>query len=223
ILRERERERERESEMMECTLPSSLLQTTKLQEIVVDYTPEACERNVDTGEIVITFDERGGARWRSRHRYAGGTFSARIQGPSGNTSGLNYNLYLSSLEGDKSQDEIDFEFLGKDRCIVQTNYFIAGMGDQEMFHPLGFDSSLDFHEYTIRWSPAHRLIEWLVDGTSIRVFRASSLDESFPCKPMYLYASVWDATCIDEGRWCGKYVGCDAPYICRYRDALVPA
>lgn len=101
--------------------------THPLKEIAIDYTPQVCNHCSDTNEISITFDDRGGARWRSPVRYRYGTFSAEIQCPKGNTSGLNFNIYLSSMEGDKSQDEIDFEFLGKDKTIVQTNYHTAGM------------------------------------------------------------------------------------------------
>ena len=36
------------------------------------------------------------------------------------------SLYLSSLEGSHDQDEIDFEFLGKDNSKVQTNYYVYG-------------------------------------------------------------------------------------------------
>uniref|UniRef100_A0A0A9G3G4 Uncharacterized protein n=1 Tax=Arundo donax TaxID=35708 RepID=A0A0A9G3G4_ARUDO len=39
---------------------------------------------------------------------------------------------------------------------------------------------------------------------------------------MFLYASVWDASHIDEGRWTGTYHGRDAPYVCSYRDIRVP-
>uniref|UniRef100_A0A0A9EU97 Uncharacterized protein n=1 Tax=Arundo donax TaxID=35708 RepID=A0A0A9EU97_ARUDO len=39
---------------------------------------------------------------------------------------------------------------------------------------------------------------------------------------MFLYASVWDASHIDEGRWTGTYHGGDAPYVCSYRDVRVP-
>lgn len=46
--------------------------------------------------------------------------------------------------------------------------------------------------------------------------------ENFPTKAMFLYASMWDASNIDEGRWTGKYVGCDEPYVCVYKDILVP-
>ncbi|KAH7306404.1 hypothetical protein KP509_22G009700 [Ceratopteris richardii] len=209
--------------MARSVLPSSLLRTRKLDEIAVDYTPELCLHDQNASEIVLTFDSRGGCRWRSHEKFGSGSFSARIKGPSGNTSGLNYNFYLSSQEGDKCQDEIDFEFLGRDRWIVQTNYFTNGMGNHEMVHPLDFDSAQDFHEYTIRWSPEHRTIEWLVDGSIIRTERCPSPYQSFPRKSMHLYASVWDASDIDEGRWCGKYVGCDAPYFCTYRDVHVPA
>ncbi|KAF3795643.1 hypothetical protein EJ110_NYTH04269 [Nymphaea thermarum] len=58
--------------------------------------------------------------------YSPEAFGAKIKCPGGNTSGLNFNIYLSSLEGDKSQDQIDFEFLGKDKTIVQTNFYTNG-------------------------------------------------------------------------------------------------
>eukprot|EP00249_Psilotum_nudum_P010340 c22482_g1_i1 orf=397-1089(-) len=200
-------------------IPPSLLYAEKIREIAVDYCPEVCEHKAE-GEIVITFDERGGARWRSLKRFQGGKFSALIKCPDGNTSGLNCSFYLSSLEGDKSQDEIDFEFLGKDKGIVQTNYYTTGMGNREVIHQLGFDSSEDFHEYTICWSPSR--IEWSIDGKVIRVAEKTE-GESFPSIPMFLYASVWNAGYIDEGRWAGSYIGCDAPYVCRYKDVLIPS
>jgi len=106
--------------------PSLHHETQPLKQIAVDYTPEACDHCPAANSIALTFDHRGGARWRTTSRFRYGTFSALIQCPGGNTSGLNFNLYLSSLEGDKSQDEIDFEFLGKDKTIVQTNYYTTG-------------------------------------------------------------------------------------------------
>ncbi|KAF3321306.1 putative xyloglucan endotransglucosylase/hydrolase protein 31 [Carex littledalei] len=193
--------------------------TAILKEIAVDYRPEVCLHKPEDDEIHITFDHRGGARWRSHHRFQYGTFGGRIKCPAGNTSGLNFNIYLSSLEGDKSQDEIDFEFLGKDKLSVQTNVYTVGCGNREQIHPLGFDYSDDFHEYLIKWSP--QTIEWLVDGKLIRKEERKP-DEAWPEKPMFLYSSVWDASYIDEGRWTGNYVGCDAPYVCSYRNVRVP-
>jgi len=101
--------------------------TQLLREIVVEYNQETCTYCPKTNEITATFDDRGGARWRSALRYHHGTFRALVQCPEGNSSGLVFGLYLSSLEGDKTQDEIDFEFLGNDKTIVQTNYFVNGI------------------------------------------------------------------------------------------------
>lgn len=198
---------------------SSLHETQILKSIAIDYTPEACHHSPSTDEIHLVYDHRGGARWRSPSRFRFGSFGARIKCPPGNTSGLNFNLYLSSLEGDKAQDEIDFEFLGNDVTSVQTNFYTAGRGSREQLNPLGFDASEDFHEYVIRWSDAE--IEWLVDGVALRR-EARKEGEAWPEKPMFLYASVWDASYIDEGRWTGAYVGCDAPYVCSYREVRVP-
>ncbi|KAK8944318.1 Xyloglucan endotransglucosylase/hydrolase protein 3 [Platanthera zijinensis] len=197
----------------------SIHQITTLNEIVIDYCPEVCRHFPDSGEIHITYDEQRGARWRSPSRFLHGTFGAHIRCPSGNTSGLNYNIYLSSLEGDKNQDEIDFEFLGKDNTSVQTNLYTNGVGGREQIHPLGFHASEDFHDYVIRWGPDE--IAWLIDGEIVRqeVRRAG---EPWPEKPMFLYASVWDASEINGGDWTGKYAGTDAPYVCVYRDVRVP-
>ncbi|KAJ7962304.1 Xyloglucan endotransglucosylase/hydrolase [Quillaja saponaria] len=194
-------------------------QTQPLKEIAIDYTPEACNHCPESNSIALTFDHRGGARWRTTTRFHYGTFSTLIQCPKGNTSGLNFNIYLSSLEGDKSQDEIDFEFLGKDRTIVQTNYYTTGTGSREKIHDLGFDFSDGFHEYMMKWGPD--LIEWLIDGKLVRR-EGRKEGEGFPQKPMFLYASVWDASYIDEGRWTGNYDGSDAPYVCLYKDIRVP-
>ena len=146
--------------------------------------------------------------------------AATVRAPAGDTAGLNYNLYLSSMEGSSDMDEIDFEFLGNDKRAVQTNLFVAGGGGREMVHQLPFDSSDGFHHYAVAWSA--EAVEWRVDGEVIR--REERRDgEPWPEKPMYLYASLWDASDVDEGRWTGTYHGRDAPYVCSYRDVRVPA
>ncbi|KAK3194896.1 hypothetical protein Dsin_026206 [Dipteronia sinensis] len=198
----------------------ALHKTRPIKEIAIDYTPEACNHCSDSNSITLTFDHRGGARWRSTTRFLYGTFSSLIQYPKGNTSGLNFNIYLSSLEGDKSQDEIDFEFLGNDKTIAQTNYYTTGTGNREQIHDLGFDCSDGFHKYVIKWGP--ELIEWLIDEKVVR--RAERKDgERFPDKAMFLYSSIWDASYIANGGWTGPYIGCDAPYVCLYKDIHVPA
>lgn len=41
-------------------------------------------------------------------------------------SGIVTGFYLSSDEGDKKMDEIDFEFVANNKTYVQTNYFVSG-------------------------------------------------------------------------------------------------
>lgn len=197
----------------------NLHETQLLREIAVDYTPEACSHCPETNKIELTYDHRGGARWRSKTRFLHGVFRSRIRCPSGDTSGLNFNLYLSSLEGDSSQDEIDFEFLGRDRSVVQTNFFAGGSGGREMVHDLGFDCSEESHEYAVSWG--RDLIEWFVDGKVLRREERKE-GQGFVDRPMYLYASIWDASEIDGGRWTGNYTGSHAPYVCLYEDVHVP-
>ncbi|OEL37530.1 hypothetical protein BAE44_0001454 [Dichanthelium oligosanthes] len=199
--------------------------TETLAHIAVDYRPEACRHEPHAGEIHVTYDHRhsgrDGSRWRSRRRFLpGGAVAATIRAPAGDTAGLNYNLYLSSLEGSRDMDEIDFEFLGHDKRAVQTNYHVEGGGGREQIHKLPFDSSDDFHHYAIAWDD--KAIEWRVDGELIRREERRE-GEPWPEKPMHLYASVWDASDIDEGRWTGTYHGRDAPYVCSYKDVVVPA
>lgn len=199
--------------------PFNYHQTHPLKEIAIDYCPESCTHSVESNTITLVYDHRGGSRWRTTTRFLYGTFSSLIKCPKGNTSGLNFNLYLSSLEGDKTQDEIDFEFIGKNKTIIQTNYYMAGAGSREAVHDLGFDCSDGFHEYVIVWGPD--VIEWLIDGKMIRKVERRA-NKGFPVKPMFLYASIWDASYIDSGRWTGDYVGCDAPYVCIYKNVHVP-
>lgn len=63
--------------------------------------------------------------------------------------------------------EIDIEFLGRNPTKVQltTHHFQNGGKDwksDSKTAPLGFDYSLDFHEYAILWRPDSVL--WFVDG-----------------------------------------------------------
>eukprot|EP00246_Nothoceros_aenigmaticus_P014718 TRINITY_DN5786_c0_g1_i1.p1 TRINITY_DN5786_c0_g1~~TRINITY_DN5786_c0_g1_i1.p1 ORF type:complete len:295 (-),score=51.00 TRINITY_DN5786_c0_g1_i1:315-1199(-) len=193
--------------------------TETLSEFAIDYTPEAVNHKPEDLEISVTFDSKGGSRWRSLKQYLAGSFSSKIKAPSGNSSGLCYSFYLSSREAEKSRDQICFQFLGRDKTIIQTNYFTNGVGDEEVIHELGFDTSAKFHDYSIKWYPSK--IEWFVDGKLIRTASREG-NKPFPEKPMFLYASVSDASAVDDGKWAGKYIGSEEPYVVYYKNVVVP-
>lgn len=90
--------------------------------------------------------------------------------------------------------EIDFEFIGNDFCRVQTNYFskgITGAWDRGGFHNISPPPQETFHNYTINWLP--NLIEWIVDGETVRTLQASEASCGFPQTPMSVRLGVWAA------------------------------
>ena len=62
------------------------------------------------------------------------------------------SIQTSSWETNRAQDEIDFEWLLKDRTKVQTNYYVGGVGGHEVMIDLGFDCAADFHNYALMWT-----------------------------------------------------------------------
>ncbi|CAI5515002.1 unnamed protein product [Closterium sp. Naga37s-1] len=111
-----------------------------LDPLEIDY----CEKfsEVDDNNVKIRVDTTTpcrGSRVRSDEQYPSGIFSAKIKCPKGDISGLVQSYYLSSLEGSHDQDEIDFEFLGKDKTQVQTNYYVNGEGGREVLIPQQID------------------------------------------------------------------------------------
>ena len=67
--------------------------------------------------------------------------------------------------GNGRHNEIDIEFLGNDTHFVQLNFWTNDdryLQHNEYVLGLGFDASLDFHNYGFRWHAGG--IEWYVDG-----------------------------------------------------------
>lgn len=186
----------------------------------VDYCEDHVVKSGLGNDLKIRFDAACGSRFRSTTRFADGSFQADIKTAAGDTSGLVTSFYLSSLEGSGIQSEIDFEFLGKDKTKVQTNFYHKGVGGHEMMHDLGFDSSKAFHNYRIEYSKER--IRWYVDSRLIREVLSRGLAE-YPDLPVYLYASVWNAANINAGGWAGRYTGSGVPYWVEYKNVMVPS
>lgn len=122
------------------------------------------------------------------------------------------------MEGYPKQDEIDFEWLGHNKMGVQTNYYVDGEGGHEEFLNLGFDCSEAFHKYTIRYT--NTTITWLVDDEVKRLVQKYSVP-NFPVKPVFFYASLWNASFVLNGGWTGPWSDQDLPHVIQYRDLRV--
>ncbi|KAJ7569310.1 hypothetical protein O6H91_01G071900 [Diphasiastrum complanatum] len=122
-----------------------------MRPLAIDY----CGSNIFVTETdtIVTYDRAGcGGRFRSIARYPSGTFTSKVKCAAGDTSGLLTSIYLSSLEGSPIQDEIDFEWLGNKKTVVQTNFYVTGTGGHEVIIDLGFDCSQSYHTYTIAFN-----------------------------------------------------------------------
>ncbi|AMD20494.1 HDL250Cp [Eremothecium sinecaudum] len=118
-----------------------------------------------------------------------------------------------------SQDEIDFEFLGGELNMVQTNYYHQGVLDHHKMekHHISSDSFEEFHIYEVDWD--NERILWLVDGVVVRtVYKRDTWDPAkrvyrYPQTPMSLQVSVWPAGTPEsaEGtvQWAGGLVDWD--------------
>lgn len=196
---------------------------TPLQPLVIEYCGSNIAINENLKDLSITYDNFGcGGRLRSLNSYISGRFKANILCPIGNTSGLLTSFYLSSGEGTTDQDEIDFEFLGNNKGIVQTNFYVNGTGGHEQWINLGFDCSHDIHTYAIYYNK-HKL-QWFIDSKLVRtVFRDEQIEnfKPYPKKRMFVYVSVWNASYVANGLWTGKWNGKDLPFVAKYSDILV--
>lgn len=94
-------------------------------------------------------------------------------------------------------DEVDFEFIGSELLIAQTNHYYMG----ELIHtnmqkqPISSDSWRDYHKYEIDWNEER--IEWIIDGRVVRtLFKRETWDPvtgvfKYPQTPARLDIAVW--------------------------------
>lgn len=95
------------------------------------------------------------------------------------------------------KDEIDYEWVGTELDIAQTNYYFQGIPDYTHSSNITgvSDTNANFHEYEIRWTPDD--ITWLVDGKVGRTqkksdtWNATANQWDFPQTPARLQLSIW--------------------------------
>lgn len=93
--------------------------------------------------------------------------------------------YTGPYFGDP-QDEIDFEFLGRDTTKVWINRFAKGQKMPGQWLDLGFDAAEEPRLYAFDWLP-DRLV-WYVDGREIHRIEAP---QAIPDIPGRIYMNIW--------------------------------
>jgi beta-glucanase (GH16 family) len=96
------------------------------------------------------------------------------------------------------KDEIDYEFVGVDLEMAQTNYYFQGITNYENSGNISLSNTFsDWHNYEINWTPDK--IEWLIDGKVGRtVQRKDTWNKTanrweFPQTPSRVQLSLWPA------------------------------
>lgn len=153
-------------------------------------------------ELTFSKSESGenlAGEYRSNAHFGYGYFSTKMKAvkKAGVVSSL--FTYTGPSEG-KSWDEIDIEFLGKDTTKVQFNYFTGGVGGHEYIYDLGFDASVELHEYGFLWKEDS--ITWYVDSKP--VYRAT---ENIPSTPGRIMINAWPGKKENVANWSGVFDG----------------
>ncbi|KAH9886176.1 glycoside hydrolase family 16 protein [Xylariomycetidae sp. FL2044] len=95
------------------------------------------------------------------------------------------------------KDEIDYEWVGTELDIAQTNYYFQGIPDYTHSENITDVSNTNenFHTYEIRWTPDK--IEWVVDDVVGRTqekkdtWNATANQWDFPQTPARVQLSIW--------------------------------
>ena len=93
--------------------------------------------------------------------------------------------------------EIDIEFLGDDTTKVQFNHYTNGIGHHEYYYKLGFDASLDYHEYGFLWTEGS--LVYYVDGKA--VYKTSA---DIPYVEGRIMMNLWNVADSNK-EWAGKF------------------
>eukprot|EP00253_Pinus_taeda_P000772 PITA_00772 len=181
---------------------------------------------LDNGQqLQLTLDRTSGCGFQSKNEYLFAKIDMQIKLVPGNSAGTVTAYYLSS-QGPK-HDEIDYEFLGNlsgDPYIMHTNIFAQGLGNREQQFYLWFDPTLDFHTYSVLWTPNQ--ITFSVDGIPVRVFKnreteLGKIDSNYhypKSQAMRIYSSLWNA---DDWATRGGLVKTDwtkAPFVASFSN-----
>ncbi|KAI1419565.1 glycoside hydrolase family 16 protein [Xylaria sp. FL1777] len=121
------------------------------------------------------------------------------------------------------KDEIDYEYIGNELDIAQTNFYFQGIPN---YHNSGnitglSNTNTDWHEYEIKWTPDK--IEWYVDGTLGRTqlksdtWNATANQWDYPQTPARVQLSIWPGGASSNAKgtidWAGGPIDWDSDAI----------
>jgi endo-1,3-1,4-beta-glycanase ExoK len=172
---------------------------------------QSCEWNAsyvfgDNNHLKLILDDKPGktrayscGEIQTYKTYSYGRYESRMKASKGSGMNSAFFTYIGPPNGAALQDEIDFEFLGKDEQLVQVGYWHDGKNYDVKVVDLGFDASAAYHDYVFEWYPDH--VVWFVDGKQIH---ETSGDYPIPALPGKIFFSLWSGgKPVDD--WLGHF------------------
>ncbi|KAI9670281.1 MAG: hypothetical protein M1831_006495 [Alyxoria varia] len=160
----------------------------------------------DGGLLMTMAPDTVGTLLSSAHYVWYGKISAKMKSSKG--QGVVTAFILMS----DVKDEVDFEFIGTDTQVVQSNYYWQGNLDYTKNKNLtASDTDTETHEYTIDWTPDE--VKWSVDGEEMRkVERSKTWNDKlkiyeFPQTPARVQLSLWPAGLPSNGKGTVEWAG----------------
>lgn len=111
------------------------------------------------------------------------------------------NIVSSFILMADNGDEIDFEFVGKDNTVVQTNFFYKGIpiyDKNAKFYNTFKDLTSTFNTYKILWTPDY--YQWIYNDHVLRTLYKNATN-TFPNSPSYIQFGIWLA---QNSKWAGN-------------------
>ncbi|TRX91217.1 hypothetical protein FHL15_007822 [Xylaria flabelliformis] len=121
------------------------------------------------------------------------------------------------------KDEIDYEWVGTELDIAQTNYYFQGIPNyMHSGNITGVsNTNTEWHDYEIRWTPDK--VEWYLDGklgrTQLKAdtWNATANQWDFPQTPARVQLSIWPGGAASNGQgtidWAGGPIDWDSDAI----------
>jgi len=177
----------------QCTPKSyTFNDSTNTPDFKVDYNMDNAV--IKDGSMHLNLDRSGGTRITLADKIQYGTIHARFKIARGS------NVVSSFILMADNGDEIDFEAVGKDTNVLQTNYYYRGIPLYDVnakYFKTTRDLSANTNTYTIHWTPEY--YEWLYNGYSLRKLSKNSTAK-YPDSPSHIQFGIWAAP---PSRWAG--------------------
>lgn len=177
----------------QCTPKKINFDTLPLNDITIDYNKNNVIQRDNKLLLSLTKDT-GGTRITLNNKIHYGTIEASMKVSHGS------NIVSSFILMADNGDEIDFEFVGKDNSVVQTNFFYKGIpiyDKNAKFYNTFKDLTSTFNTYKITWTPYY--YQWSINGVLLRTLLKNQT-KTFPDSPSNIQIGIWLA---QNSKWAG--------------------